>query len=83
MIYTLLCFFEPANKDDVHYELGRWTFYTELIIIFLLLSDVIIEIYHRSKDFDRDLKEKFFTNIKFLSKFFIISLLFVDFVYFY
>lgn len=83
LTYPGLSFFEPANKHDTDYNLSINVYYYETSLVYVFIFDLMIDSIHRFSDYDRSFNEKYLFNFKFLNKFLIILMLYIDYLYFW
>ena len=81
--YSLLSFFEPANRADTTFTLDKNLIKYETVVLSLLGLDLLMETVHMNNDYDRKWRVKYWTNRRYVFKFLFFMILLLDYIYFY
>ena len=80
--YSLLSFFEPANRADTTFTLDKNLIKYETVVLSLLGLDLLMETVHMNNDYDRKWRVKYWTNRRYVFKFlFFMILLWTIFIF--
>ncbi|EGR33043.1 hypothetical protein IMG5_062980 [Ichthyophthirius multifiliis] len=83
LAYPLLSFFEPANQYDINNQKIYSYKISEILSLILFLVDITMEIIHNLHNYLQSFNYQFFSNKKLLWRFLFITILIIDFIYYY
>lgn len=82
-LYPLISFYEPANHLVQNYLDDSFILSVELVLLIFIVTDVLLEFFHRSFDKNRLLSQHYLWNLKLSTRALISFLLMLDFFIFH